>query len=153
MIVSDLSFRRRLTTGVVSLLALGIVASLTGCKAGEAKSSGFTTAELMDRDPNLGRAFREGLARPGGNGTLKNRFATLDSTAAFRGKTGTLTNVSALAGYVTASGGERVVFSMLTNGNRSSVAAARDAEERLVTVLARSRHMAQAAPQPIGIPR
>ncbi len=112
-----------------------------------------TWLTAIDRDPILGRAFREGLARPGGYGTLKNRLASLDSTAAFRGKTGTLTNVSALAGYVTAAGGERVVFSMLTNGNRSSVAAARDAEERLVTVLARSRHAIPAAPQPIGIPR
>lgn len=112
-----------------------------------------TWLTAIDRDPKLGRAFREGLARPGGYGTLKNRFAALDSTAAFRGKTGTLTNVSALAGYLTAAGGERVVFSMLTNGNRSSVAAARDAEERLVAVLARSRHVARTVPQPFGIPR
>jgi D-alanyl-D-alanine carboxypeptidase/D-alanyl-D-alanine-endopeptidase (penicillin-binding protein 4) len=112
-----------------------------------------TWLTALDRDPNLGRAFREGLARPGGSGTLKNRFAALDSSAAFRGKTGTLTNVSALSGFLTAAGGERVVFSMLTNGNRSSVAAARDAEERLVAVLARMRRVVQQTPPPIGIPR
>ena len=112
-----------------------------------------TWLTAIDRDPNLGKAFREGLARPGGFGTLKNRFAALDSSAALRGKTGTLTNVSALSGYVTVQGGERVVFSMVTNGNRSSVAAARDAEERLVAVLARGRPVVPPGPQPIGIPR
>lgn len=112
-----------------------------------------TWLTVIDRDPDLRGVFREGLARPGGYGTLKNRFATLDTTATLRGKTGTLTNVSALSGYVTGTGGERIVFSMLTNGNRSSVAGARDAEERLVSVLARKRPAVEPAPRPIGIPR
>jgi D-alanyl-D-alanine carboxypeptidase/D-alanyl-D-alanine-endopeptidase (penicillin-binding protein 4) len=112
-----------------------------------------TWLTAIDKDPDLGRPFREGLARPGGYGTFKNRFAALDSTVDFRGKSGTLTNVSALSGYVTAASGERVVFSMLTNGNRSSVGGARDAEERLVTVLARKRPPVEPAPRPIGIPR
>ena len=112
-----------------------------------------TWLTAIDRDPALGPAFREGLARPGGYGTLKTRFAALDSTVTFRGKSGTLTNVSALSGYVTAASGERVVFSMITNGNRSSVAGARDAEERLVTVLGRRRAAVGPVPPPIGIPR
>jgi len=113
-----------------------------------------TWLTALDRDPNLGRVFREGLARPGASGTLKNRFAALDSSAALRGKTGTLTNVSALSGYITTASGERVVFSMMTNGNRSSVAAARDAEDRLVAILARTRRVVQQSqPRPIGIPR
>jgi D-alanyl-D-alanine carboxypeptidase len=114
-----------------------------------------TWLTAMDRDPILGRAFREGLARPGGLGTFKNRFGWLESAADLRGKSGTLTNVSALAGFVTCASGERVVFSMLTNGNRSSVAGAREAEERLVAVLARSHSPGAAppSPQPIGIPR
>lgn len=112
-----------------------------------------TWLTALDRDPVLARPFREGLAKPGGYGTLKNRFAALDSTVSFRGKSGTLTNVSALSGYVTGASGERVVFSMLTNGNRSSVGGARDAEERLVTVLARKRPPVEPAPAPIGIPR
>jgi serine-type D-Ala-D-Ala carboxypeptidase/endopeptidase (penicillin-binding protein 4) len=112
-----------------------------------------TWLTAIDRDPNLGRAFREGLARPGGYGTLKSRFAALDSTVSLRGKSGTLTNVSALSGYVTGASGDRVVFSMITNGNRSSVAGARDAEERLVTVLGRRRAAVGPVPPPIGIPR
>ena len=98
-------------------------------------------------DSTLGPPFRDGLASPGGVGTLKRRFATVSSDAALRAKTGTLTNVSALSGYVTTADGEQVVFAMLSNGNRASVDSAHAAEERLVLLLSRYRR-----PVPIGPP-
>lgn len=112
-----------------------------------------TWLAALDRDSLVGPVFREGLARPGVLGTLKNRFGALDSRAALRGKSGTLTNVSALSGFVTRGDGGRVAFSIMSNGNRNSVAAARDAEERLVTLLAHSVTLTPAAPRPRGIPR
>ena len=45
------------------MLVCGLVASLSGCKAGEATSSGFTTAELMDHDPSL--PFHKIWRKPG----------------------------------------------------------------------------------------
>ena len=39
-------------TGVTMILMLA-GAAITGCKAKEAKSSGFTTAQMMDKDPEL----------------------------------------------------------------------------------------------------
>ncbi len=107
----------------------------------------------LDRDPLVGATFREGLARPGALGTLKNRFSTLDAKASLRGKSGTLTNVSALSGFVTRTDGARVAFSMVSNGNRNSVASARDAEEKLVTLMARSAPPVPTTSAPIGIPR
>ena len=93
--------------------------------------------EFLDRDPVLGGIFRESLAAPGAVGTLQKRFPGLPAGALVRAKTGTLTNVSGLSGYVTTEGGERVAFSILSNGNRSSVSAAHATEEEIVTVLSR----------------
>ena len=112
-----------------------------------------TWLTALDRDSLIGPAFRGGLARPGGLGTLKNRFGTLESGVSVRGKTGTLTNVSALSGFVSRADGKRIVFCMVSNGNRSSVAAARDAEEKLVTLLARGVPPPPHFPSPHMIPR
>ena len=110
---------------------------------------------ILDRDPKLGEAFRERLAKPGSLGTLKNRFGGSGDSSGLRGKTGTLTNVSGISGFVKSADGERLVFAFLSNGNRGSVTTARASEERLVGLLARYHRPAAAtrtAP-PIGIPR
>ena len=60
--------------------------------------------------------------------------------------------MSALSGYVTTAGGERVVFSILSNGNRGSVAAGRAAEEAIVGMLSRSTRPAKPDPGPIAPP-
>jgi serine-type D-Ala-D-Ala carboxypeptidase/endopeptidase (penicillin-binding protein 4) len=103
----------------------------------------------LDRDPALGSLFREGLSTPGGSGTLANRLPDLEPGVSLRGKTGTLRNVSALSGYVTAAGGERFAFTLIANGTRGSVAPARAAQDELVRVLARVR---REAPPPTGRP-
>ena len=93
--------------------------------------------EFLSRDPVLGGIFRGSLAAPGAVGTLQKRFASLPQGVEVHAKSGTLTNVSGLSGYLTTEGGERVAFSILSNGNRSSVSAARAAEEEIVLALSR----------------
>jgi D-alanyl-D-alanine carboxypeptidase/D-alanyl-D-alanine-endopeptidase (penicillin-binding protein 4) len=51
----------------------------------------------------------------GKDGTLKYRFEGSDAVGRLRAKTGTLENVSALSGYVQATGGEIFVFAMMVN--------------------------------------
>ena len=102
--------------------------------------------EFLDRDPVLGAIFRESLASPGAVGTLQRRFPSLPAGTLVRAKTGTLTNVSGLSGYVTTEGGETVAFSILSNGNRGSVSAARAAEEEIVLALSRFRRPPQFGP-------
>jgi D-alanyl-D-alanine carboxypeptidase/D-alanyl-D-alanine-endopeptidase (penicillin-binding protein 4) len=109
--------------------------------------------EFLSRDPVLGGIFRESLASPGAVGTLQKRFASLKQGVQVRAKSGTLTNVSGLSGYLTTEGGERVAFSILSNGNRSSVAAARAAEEEIVTVLSRLHRGPAPEPAPQFGPR
>lgn len=60
--------------------------------------------------------WRESLTIAGVDGTLKNRFTGTPAAANVRGKTGTIDQVSALSGYVTTAAGEKLAFSILTNG-------------------------------------
>ena len=60
-------------------------------------------------------AWRESLTIAAVDGTLQNRFKGTRGANNIRGKTGTIDQVSSLSGYVTTAGGERLVFSILTN--------------------------------------
>ncbi|MFO0840371.1 MAG: D-alanyl-D-alanine carboxypeptidase/D-alanyl-D-alanine-endopeptidase [Phycisphaerae bacterium] len=59
--------------------------------------------------------FYESLAAAGELGSMKNRYAALRGRV--RGKTGTLRDVHALAGYVTRDDGTRLAFAVLVNGS------------------------------------
>ena len=109
----------------------------------------------LDQDSALAAPFRDRLATPGALGTLKNRFPGLDPRRDLRAKTGSLMNVSSLAGYVRTTGGERVAFAIITNGNRGSIAPARQMEEEVVGMLSRFERDAAIGPPvpPPGIPR
>jgi D-alanyl-D-alanine carboxypeptidase/D-alanyl-D-alanine-endopeptidase (penicillin-binding protein 4) len=71
------------------------------------------------------------------DGTLADRAS--GATGAVRAKTGTLTRVTALSGYVRLASGERGLFSILVNGYRSGDRAAMDAVDDFVTELANAR--------------
>jgi D-alanyl-D-alanine carboxypeptidase/D-alanyl-D-alanine-endopeptidase (penicillin-binding protein 4) len=61
------------------------------------------------------QAWRDSLTIGGVDGTLKGRFVGTAAQGNARGKTGTIDQVGTLSGYVTTAGGERLVFSILTN--------------------------------------
>ncbi len=64
----------------------------------------------------FGEVFYSSLSVAGVDGTLKGRMIGSLAANNLVGKTGTLRNVSALAGYVTTQDGERLAFSFLFNG-------------------------------------
>lgn len=72
------------------------------------------TALLDDEglDSDLGRA----LPVSGRNGTLRTRFRQTPAEGRVAAKTGTLKDVSALAGFVTTTNGTRYSFSVIVNG-------------------------------------
>lgn len=108
----------------------------------------------LEAAPAAGGVFRLGLPEPGKPGTLEHRFAALPAGASLRAKTGSLSNVATLSGYLTTAAGERIVFAIMVNGARRSIAAAREAEERLVALLASApRDRRGSVPPPPGVPR
>lgn len=80
-------------------------------------------------------AFEDSLAVAGRNGTLDKRMRRTAAQDHCRAKTGTLSAVSALAGYCLTTGGSRVAFAFLMNG--VSVSAARRLQDRMTVALAR----------------
>ena len=70
----------------------------------------------MALDYEAGPEFVASLTVSGVDGTLATRYDIPDVKQAVRGKTGTLSDVMAISGYVLDRGCERIVFSLLFNG-------------------------------------
>jgi serine-type D-Ala-D-Ala carboxypeptidase/endopeptidase (penicillin-binding protein 4) len=85
-------------------------------------------------DPSIRDVFVSSLAVAGFSGTLKRRLDVRPTRGRVRAKTGTTNRASALAGVV----GGRYVFAILHNGSPVPYWTARAAQDRFVTVLARS---------------
>jgi serine-type D-Ala-D-Ala carboxypeptidase/endopeptidase (penicillin-binding protein 4) len=79
-------------------------------------------------------AFFRSLAIAGRDGTLAPRMRRGPARRRCRGKTGTLSNVSALSGYCTARSGDVYVFSILMNG--VSPLSARRLQDRMAHAIA-----------------
>jgi serine-type D-Ala-D-Ala carboxypeptidase/endopeptidase (penicillin-binding protein 4) len=85
-------------------------------------------------DPAIRDAFVTSLAVAGVSGTLKRRLDRRPTRGRVIAKTGTTSQASALAGFVR----RRYVFAILQNGSPVPYWWARRAQDRFVTVLARS---------------
>lgn len=85
-------------------------------------------------DTAIRDAFVTSLAVAGVSGTLENRLARRPTKGRVIGKTGTTNRASALAGFVR----RRYVFAILQNGRPVPYWYARAAQDRFVTLLARS---------------
>ena len=86
-------------------------------------------------ESEAGAAFDESLAVIGRNGTLYNRMRGTAAQDRCHAKTGTLHDVSALAGFCNTTGGERVAFAFLMN--RVYPGSARALQDRMTVALAR----------------
>ncbi|MFP5227147.1 MAG: D-alanyl-D-alanine carboxypeptidase/D-alanyl-D-alanine-endopeptidase [Acidobacteriota bacterium] len=94
-----------------------------------------TTLLAWDARQPWGQVLRSSLPIGGVDGTLSGRF-----DGALRGKvfakTGTLSEVNALSGYLTAASGRTLVFSIFCNDHQPTGDAARNAMDRIVTEIA-----------------
>jgi len=88
----------------------------------------------MAKDPNAA-AFDGSLAVAGRNGTLSRRMRGTPAAGRCRAKTGTLSNVSALAGYCRARNGHELAFAFIMNGG--AIGTYRAAQDQAAATLAR----------------
>jgi D-alanyl-D-alanine carboxypeptidase/D-alanyl-D-alanine-endopeptidase (penicillin-binding protein 4) len=93
---------------------------------------------LMGMDASeVADAFDQSLSVAGRNGTLSKRMRRTAAQSRCRAKTGTLSNVSALAGFCDTTSGGRVAFAFLMNGVWPG--SARALQDRMTVALARYR--------------
>lgn len=81
-------------------------------------------------------AFTRSLAVPGEKGTLQSRLKNTIAATAVKAKTGTLTNVSSLSGYITTRDQEPLVFSMIFNNYTVSSSIIRNIQDLVCMRLA-----------------
>jgi D-alanyl-D-alanine carboxypeptidase/D-alanyl-D-alanine-endopeptidase (penicillin-binding protein 4) len=74
----------------------------------------------MSRHPHAS-VFRDALPIAGIDGTLKNRLKGTPAENNLRAKTGSLSSVASLAGYVTTVAGEKLVFAIMVNNYPNDV--------------------------------
>lgn len=92
----------------------------------------LTYARMSDAWPE----FRDALSVAGVDGTLRTRMVGTAAEGNARAKTGGMSGVSALAGYVTTDAGESLAYVIVVNNYRHGAPAARRLQDRLVAALA-----------------
>lgn len=85
-----------------------------------------------------GAAWRDTLPVAGVDGTLDNRFKNSPLKGRLWGKTGTLSEVNALSGYLTADSGKTLAYSIIVNGHRPGSHAELHAIDRIAEAIAAS---------------
>lgn len=83
-----------------------------------------------------GKDFEASLPISGEDGTLLRRTSGTDAERRVRAKTGTLTNVSSLSGFITTAYGEELVFSIIVNNHPGGQHAMRAFQDEFCRVLA-----------------
>ncbi|HLO48591.1 MAG TPA: D-alanyl-D-alanine carboxypeptidase/D-alanyl-D-alanine-endopeptidase [Kamptonema sp.] len=96
------------------------------------------TLRLMANSP-VASIYRASLPIAGASGTLRNRFSNTVAQGIVQAKTGTLTGVSALSGYIEVPNYEPLAFSMIVNQSDLPVEDLRAAIDEIVLVLTRLR--------------
>jgi D-alanyl-D-alanine carboxypeptidase/D-alanyl-D-alanine-endopeptidase (penicillin-binding protein 4) len=81
-------------------------------------------------------AFRESLPIAGVDGTLRTRLRGTPAANNLRAKTGTISGVASLSGYVTSAAGERLVFSIILNNYPEESSSRRSFLDAIAVLLA-----------------
>ncbi len=97
------------------------------------------TLSLM-ANSNYNKIYQNSLALAGKNGTLKRRFEDTNVSGNLWGKTGTLTGVGTLAGYLNVPNYETLVFSIIVNNSELSSKEIRQAIDEIVILLSQLKN-------------
>jgi len=94
-----------------------------------------TILEWMNTS-SLSKAWHDLLPVAGVDGTLSGRMKNSKAENNVHAKTGTISNVRGLSGYVTTSAGDDIVFSFLINSHLQSTKATEDITDSILQILA-----------------
>jgi D-alanyl-D-alanine carboxypeptidase/D-alanyl-D-alanine-endopeptidase (penicillin-binding protein 4) len=94
------------------------------------------TLRGMAKTP-AGSVYRASLPVAGKSGTLKDRFQNTSAEGIVQAKTGTLTGVVSLSGYVNSPKYEPLVFSIIVNQSEQPTTVVRQAIDEIVVLLTR----------------
>jgi serine-type D-Ala-D-Ala carboxypeptidase/endopeptidase (penicillin-binding protein 4) len=92
--------------------------------------------ECMFKKPGVSPEFIASMAVAGGSGTLAERMQKTEAAHLLRAKTGTLSNASALSGYVTVKSGETLAFSIIVNDYDSPIGNVWQVQDHMGAMLA-----------------
>lgn len=129
------------------LTGIGLDTSQMILKDGSGVSwyNGVTPDQLLDlltceyADRSTFPRFYASLPIAGVDGTLKSRMIGTRAEGNVHAKTGTLTGVSSLSGYVTTADGVMLAFSIMCNHYPGQIAALRSAQNHIMELLASER--------------
>jgi D-alanyl-D-alanine carboxypeptidase/D-alanyl-D-alanine-endopeptidase (penicillin-binding protein 4) len=107
---------------------------LTTVNRASPRAVGKLLVSMLGEPADVAAAFSDSLAVAGQSGTLARRMRGSAAAGRCRGKTGTLSGVSALSGYCSRAG-RTTVFSILMN--RANVARAHVIQDRMAALVAR----------------
>ena len=79
--------------------------------------------------------YRQSLALAGVNGTLKTRFRDSIIEGNFQGKTGTMSGIYGLSGYLTTSSYSPLAISIIVNQSEVTISETREAIDSIVILL------------------
>jgi len=160
MLLKDLgaSFGTAGSTAAGAAVVLGTIARAFHVHPRIVDGSGLSRADrtsphqvvLLLSAMRANAALRAALPVAGRTGTLADRMRRTRAQDRCQAKTGTLSNVSALAGYCTAANGHLLAFAFIENGVYTPTAKA--AEDRLAIALASSRPSGAAPTTPVTTP-
>ncbi len=133
--------------GIETIKAFLKQAGINGGDAIFTDGSGLSRRDLVTANATLqlltfmsrhrySAAFREALPVAGVDGTLKNRMKGTPAAGNMRAKTGTLSSVASLSGYVTSAAGERLVFSIMLNNYPESSIMSRNHIDSIAVLIA-----------------
>lgn len=94
--------------------------------------------QAIARTP-MAQSYRDSLAVAGVEGTLRQRFQNTPAQGRVYAKTGTMTGVSALSGYMEVPDYQPLVFSIMVNQSNQSVSTIRQAIDEIVVLLSQLR--------------
>jgi serine-type D-Ala-D-Ala carboxypeptidase/endopeptidase (penicillin-binding protein 4) len=96
--------------------------------------------DAMRRSPHF-QVYYDAFPVAGVDGTLRTRMRSTAGEANVRGKTGTLSNVRSLSGYVTTAEGRLLLFSILCNNYLVPTAYISRVQDSIAVRLARMRSL------------